>query len=515
MWRDGMSQEEAVVSQPPGEPRSGNETAADEASEPGDSPAGSAPGETPPPAAAPGATASPDEQDEPDGPPAAGRGPDEATIMDATAAETMTSGVPSGSAAPAPDRDAGEQQPPPWWAKGQAPSPSGPQPAGPQPAGPQPHSAQPGGPQPPPYQPQPASWGYTPQGQPWPPPAGPGPGRPPAPGDRDRLSVHLIYEAVLAFVAVVLIVATATTGSGHHPLSDAFDQAGYLGLIATGFAFSLRTGSPNLAVVAITSFSSALAAWLITSKDWDKPAAFVVAILLSTLIGVILGLVVAALSVPAWAATLGAVGVIQAIIASFAGSAVIPVPFGGDYPTATWYGLFFVLSVGGGALWLVPAVRRSLSAVREPGDPARWLGLRAGLGPIVGIAGSSFLAGLAAVPAVMRLELVEPREASDVTFVLAAVLLGGVSVFGRRAGVFGTLLAVTILTMIEALLVENDAPFWAVSVVAGLAALLGVAVSRGVESITDMLNRTRPPVAAAPPPAMAPGPYGPPPGNGP
>lgn len=488
------------MSRPPGDPQHGGEPAAGEGHEPAGAGAGSEPGET-------SSSASP---------------PGDATVLDGAPGEPAAGdraeagqAAPAGPSGAAPAGDAGEQ---PWWARGQAPRPPAGQQAGQQAAQPGGQQAgQPGGP--PPYQPPPP-WGYPQHA-----PAGPGWGPPPphhqatAPAavaaGRDRLAVHLVYEGVLAIVAILLIVVSAAT-TPHQNLTAAFGQAGYLGLMATGFAFSMRTGSPNLAVGSVTYFSSSLAAWLITAHSWGKPVAFVVAVLLSTLIGLLLGVVVAVLSVPAWAASLGAIAVIQAMVLAFAKDPIISVHFSGSYPTAMWYGLFFVLSAGGGALWLIPAVRRPLSAVREPGDPARWLGLRAGLGAVAGLTGSSFLAGLAAVPMLMRFRVAETSATTQVTFALAAVLFGGVSVFGRRAGVFGTLLAVTILSIVQTLVVYNDGPIWVESLIVGLAALFGVAVSRGIESVTDLLGRSRPAAPftppGPPPPALAPGPYGPPPG---
>jgi ribose/xylose/arabinose/galactoside ABC-type transport system permease subunit len=322
--------------------------------------------------------------------------------------------------------------------------------------------------------------------------------------DRDRPAVHLIWEGVLAVIAVVLIVATAAM-TPHQTLTNAFGEAGYLGLVAAGLAFSLRTGSPNLAVGSIVGFSSTLGAYLITAHHWGKPAAMVVAIVLSTLIGLVLGLLAAVLSMPAWIVTLGAVAVIQSIAFSITDAPVIPVRFGGTYPTALWYGLFFMVSAGGGALWLLPGVRGPLAASRGPGDPARWTGPRAGVGAIAGLTGSSFLAGLAAVPLLMRIQAAESSATNLTTVALAAVLLGGTSVFGRRAGVFGTLLAVTILAIVQSLVAYNDGPFWASTLVIGLAALFGVAACRGLESATDQLNRRRS-ASLAPPPALRPPP---------
>jgi ribose/xylose/arabinose/galactoside ABC-type transport system permease subunit len=331
-------------------------------------------------------------------------------------------------------------------------------------------------------------------------------GEPPA--ERDRISVHLIWEGALAVIVIALLIGTAAM-TPHQNLTAALGQAGYVGLLAVGLSFSLRTGAPNLAIGSILSFSAMLSAYLITAQQWSKPAAFILAILLATLIGVLLGVLVAVLSVPAWAVTLGAVAVIQAITLSFVDSPIIPVRFGGSYPTALWYGLFFVLSVGGGGLWLVPGVRRALGGGRHPGEPGRWTGPRTGLGAIAGLTGSSFVAGLAAIPVLMRLQAADSSGTNLTTLAFAAVLLGGVSVFGRRGGVFGTLLGVTVVAIIQTLVSYNDGPFWVSTLIVGLAALLGLGASRGIETATDLLNRR--PAKAAPPPPMYAQPPAPPP----
>jgi ribose/xylose/arabinose/galactoside ABC-type transport system permease subunit len=315
--------------------------------------------------------------------------------------------------------------------------------------------------------------------------------------------VHLVWEGLLAVIAVALLIGTAAL-TPHQNLTVALDQAGYVGLVAAGLAFSLRTGSPNLAVGSILSFSTILSAYLITEQQWSKPAAFILAILLATLIGLLLGILVAVLSVPAWAVTLGAVAVIEAIVLSITRNPVIPVRFTGSYPTALWYGLFFVLSVGGGGLWLVPGVRRALGAGRSPGEPGRWTGPRAGLGAVAGLTVSSFLAGLAAIPVLMHLQAADSSGTSLTTVAFAAVLLGGVSIFGRRAGVFGTLLGVTIVAIVQTLVAYNDGPFWVSTLVVGLAALLGLGASRGIETATDLLNRRPPKAGRAGRPPMQP-----------
>ncbi|MGI8332493.1 ABC transporter permease [Actinomadura scrupuli] len=371
-------------------------------------------------------------------------------------------------------------------------------------------------PPPPPYPQAPPPWSYqqappqAPPGMPPPFPPAPAPrGAPPAepPAERDRLAVHLIWEGALAVITLVLVAGTLAM-TPHQNLTVSLTQAGALGLVAVGLAFSLRTGSPNLAVGSILTFTSSLGAYLATEQDWGTPAALIVAILLATFIGFVLGLLVALLSVPAWAVTLAAATFIQSLALWVTGARTILMRIGDGYPTALWFTLFTLLSVGGGALWLVPAVRRPFSAGRRSGEPGRWAGLQPGLGAVAGLTGSSFLAALAAVPLLMRLQAADVGIGQNMTVVaFAAVLLGGVSVFGRRAGVFGTFLGVMILAITQTLLAYNGVSAWVSSLIVGLLALAGLGVSRGLESVTDMLNRTRPAAGAprpAPPAAPAP-----------
>jgi ribose/xylose/arabinose/galactoside ABC-type transport system permease subunit len=338
--------------------------------------------------------------------------------------------------------------------------------------------------------------------QPPPAPRGALPAEPPA--ERDRLAVHLIWEGALAVLTLALVAGTLAM-TPHQNLTLSLTQAGALGLVAVGLAFSLRTGSPNLAVGSILTFTSSMGAYLATEQGWGTPAALIVAILLATFIGFVLGLLVALLSVPAWAVTLGAATLIQSMALWLTEARTIPIRIGDGYPTALWFGLFAVLSVGGGALWLVPAVRRPFSAGRHSGEPGRWAGLQPGLGAVAGLTGSSFLAGLAAVPLLMRLQAADVGTGQNMTILaFAAVLFGGVSVFGRRAGVFGTLLGVMILTITQTLLAYNGVSIWVTSLIVGLLAIAGLGVSRALESITDTLNRTRP--AAGSPPMAPPAP---------
>jgi ribose/xylose/arabinose/galactoside ABC-type transport system permease subunit len=133
-------------------------------------------------------------------------------------------------------------------------------------------------------------------------------------------------------------------------------------------------------------------------------------------------------------------------------------------------------------------LRGRLSAARDS-EPGRWDAPRAGLGTVVGVAGSSFLAGLAGVAEITNLRFSSIQDGQFLTFAaLAAVLLGGASVFGRRAGVAGTVLGVLIVVTGQVLIIVHDGAFWMTDALVGAAIVLGLGVSRLLESVGSALG---------------------------
>ena len=331
---------------------------------------------------------------------------------------------------------------------------------------------------------------------------------------RDRLAVHLTWEGVLLVLTAVLLgVTLASTPEAH--LADIVRPAGYLGLVAAGLALSLRTGTPNLAVGSIATATGVIGAHLAATDGWSLWAAMTAAVALAVATGLVTGLIVAALSVPAWAVTLAVTLLVQAAALRIANGQLVVFHAGGSYPATLWLAVFAVVSIAGGALWLVPGVRTALSATRNSEDPGQWAGLPAGLGAVAGLTGSSLLAGLGGVSLALYLGVGDPVSGGiNLTLVaFAAVLVGGVSVFGRRAGVFGTVLGVIVAQTLLFIMDTHDfSPLWLYAPIGGLA-VLGLCVSRALEGITDVLNRQRSAGTFAPAGFVGPGPVGPPGGS--
>jgi len=232
------------------------------------------------------------------------------------------------------------------------------------------------------------------------------------------------------------------------------------------------------------------------------------AVAIATGAGLIAGLVVAGLSVPAWAATLALAALAESAAFGISNGQVIPLHVTGTYPAGQWIAVFLVVSVAGGALWLVPGIRSALSKARSAGEPGRWAGLGPGLGAVVGLAGSSLLAGAGGVSMAMyELAAQPPSDALSLTLIaLAATVVGGVSVYGRRAGVLGTVLGVVIVqTVVFLMTLHAISVSWFNFAIGGLI-VLGLGVNRVLESITETLNRRRAPGVAPPAGYALPGP---------
>jgi len=330
--------------------------------------------------------------------------------------------------------------------------------------------------------------------------------RTPASAPHDRLLPHLIWEAVLAIIVVLLVVGfvvVAPTSAAGGAL-NLIAQVGSAGLIATGLAFSLRTGAPNLAVGALATAAGAIGAQLVATAQWPVLPAMAVGVVVVTVAGAVIGLITGVLSMPAWAVTFGSGFIVTVAVLAMSGQVIRPVPIGSAPPGAVWFVLFLLVSIGGAVLWRVPAVRSAFSASRTAGEPGRWAGWRAGLGAVAGITVSSLLAGVGGVALTLRIAASSPSSAESFTLAaVAAALLGGASVFGRRAGIAGTVLGVLIVQLAQTIFVALGVESVITSLITGILLIIGLAAGRVLESVTNSLDAGTPRPA---PPAQEPAP---------
>jgi ribose/xylose/arabinose/galactoside ABC-type transport system permease subunit len=290
---------------------------------------------------------------------------------------------------------------------------------------------------------------------------------------RFSLLAHGIWEAVLLLFLLVMVILAMSDGRVFTH-GGPWAEVAVTGLLASAVVLSLRTGTVNLAAPAIGTLSGILYAVLL-SDGWSLVLAAAVTVLVMLLCGLVLGAIVGLSGAPAWAVTLGALGLATAV--GLANGLQVRVITDGRISSGwmTVFAVVFVVgSLAGGVLWLVPLVRNGLSASPDSGIGRRLVAA------LVGLGGSSLIAALAGVlQAGYLTEASFAASGLDLYVVLAAAFLAGASLIGRGGPIAGTVLAVLGLVLLHRLLLIRDAPTWlAVSLPAGLGILLGVLVGR-------------------------------------
>jgi len=259
------------------------------------------------------------------------------------------------------------------------------------------------------------------------------------------MAVHLVWEIGLLLLAGgVLFALTQTDGGPFTNWTRFFAALAPVIMLTSAMAVSLRIGAVNLAVGPIALF----AAWMFTDASGSGSImALGVGLGVAAFVGIVLATLTAWLRAPGWAAS-GAVG---GAIGLWAGGAGDPSAF----MLSELPGTAVLAALGGaigvslffGLVGAFAGVRARLAPIRR--TPA---GERHGRGGLVffGVLLSSTLAGAAgvvaawtAVPEGGAAALPDPILLT--VLALGAALVGGTSLMGRRGGVFGTVLASTLL----------------------------------------------------------------------
>ena len=186
------------------------------------------------------------------------------------------------------------------------------------------------------------------------------------------------------------------------------------------------------------------------------------------------------LHVPSWAVTiavgLGVLGWVDQQSAVSLTSGYDPLPH-----AYYWFGGFCAVSVIAALVGLFPPLRRAFGRFRPVADPAHRRGVVAAVIVVAVSIVSTILAGVSGVLAVTLSHRAVASDGLDLTaLAIGAALLGGTSAYGRRGGIFGTVFAVSLLTVVDQYLVATERS-WSRAALAAVAIGVGLAVTRLVE----------------------------------
>ena len=257
---------------------------------------------------------------------------------------------------------------------------------------------------------------------------------------RRFLSRYAIFVA-LALECLIVGLATDTFFTSAN-LVNVLRQNAFIAILAAGMTFVILTGGIDLSVGSVVALAGVVCAGLLAGGTGVMPAVLA-GLLVGLASGVISGLAVTALRVPAFVVTLAMMLVVRGAAFKYTDARTItglPEGFGalggGAVASLIMLGVFVIA-------WVVltrTSFGRHVHAVG--GNPqAAWLaGVRVPRVQFAVFALSGLTAGLAGVLVASRLNAGYPRAGEYYELdAIAAVVVGGTSLFGGRGSIWGTL----------------------------------------------------------------------------
>lgn len=260
---------------------------------------------------------------------------------------------------------------------------------------------------------------------------------------------------VLAVLSIGLAAATNAFLTVSN-LLNVLRQASLTFLLASGLTLTIVAAGLDLSVGANVGLSACLAATVIKSTG-SIAAGVAAGFVCGVVIGLLNGALITALRLPPFIATYGMLWVLHGITYWYmAGETIHDFPqgfrsIGSGYllgvPVPIY--LMAVALAAGGLFTRYTTYGYELYAVGANGEAARLSGVpvRARLNLVYMLSGA--MAGLAAIVYLARLNSAEADIGEPLTLpAIAAVLIGGTSLFGGVGGLFGTLVGATTLTLV-------------------------------------------------------------------
>ncbi|MFB9835081.1 ABC transporter permease [Actinoallomurus acaciae] len=269
-----------------------------------------------------------------------------------------------------------------------------------------------------------------------------------------RNSNLLLVFILLCVVASVLAPEFLTTRN----IGNLLQQSSLTGIVAIGMTLVILTAGIDLSVGSTAAFGGMLVAILI-SHGTNAVLALVITLVAGAVAGLVMGGLSAYLSLPSFMTTLAGLTSIRGLTYLLTNGT----PSGGDLPEG-----FRLL--GGGFIGYVPIVGlifigvtviaalvlrgttfgEYVYAVGSNREAARLSGLPVRAVTTAVFAISGLLAALAGILLTSRLTIGQPTAFNGLELdAIAAVVLGGTNLFGGRGGVFGTFIAVLLLSVLQ------------------------------------------------------------------
>jgi rhamnose transport system permease protein len=313
-----------------------------------------------------------------------------------------------------------------------------------------------------------------------------------------RRAVDLIFrlrEFGIVAVLLLLVLVTASIQPRFLHLSNIqfiLVDTTIFALLAVGETMVVVTRNVDLSIGSVLGLSAFLSADLFqTHHGTPIPVVFVAGLLIGVGCGAAIGFITVVGQVPSLVVTLAALYIIRGIDVLIVGggqvvASSLPNAFI-DIPKKTVAGIptlaIVIAVVVAIAAYYLRSFRsgRELYAIGSNPDAARLAGLKSGRRIFTAFVVSGACAGIAGVLYAARYGTIDSTAGSGYELqVIAAVVVGGVAIFGGSGSVVGAALGALLLqSILTALNVLGASPFWN-QAIAGALLLAAIAIDRGI-----------------------------------
>lgn len=302
-------------------------------------------------------------------------------------------------------------------------------------------------------------------------------------------------EATLAGVVIVLgmlVWLEAPNFLSSTNVISVTALAAIIAIAAVGEALVIITKNIDLSVESTMGLVAFVVAMMLKGQNLPVPVAWALGIGLGLGLGMVNGVVITILRVPSIVATLGTLGIYRGlayIVANGKEITTSDLPSGYTNPASqTFFGvpLFVILAIAivivAGLVLRYTVVGRQAYAVGSNAEAAATIGVRAKSTVFLVFALSGMLAGVAGVLWGIEFGQLYASSASGESLaVIAAVVVGGVSISGGSGTVVGAAIGALFLGLIQNAIVVLSLPQEWLQVIYGLVILLAVAMDALVQ----------------------------------
>jgi ribose/xylose/arabinose/galactoside ABC-type transport system permease subunit len=295
---------------------------------------------------------------------------------------------------------------------------------------------------------------------------------------------------MLVAMMIVLVIVNSAVFPTIFPtvgnLTAVLRSLAFDGIMVCGMMLLLVSGTFDLSIGGTFSMAGVIAGWLMKNGEVPVLWAVVIALLAAVAAGLVNGLIVARVRVNALIATLGTMGIYRGIAVLLGGPGITFLPDSFSRP-----GQAVILGLQG-PIWMMASIAalfsfllsrtryfRQYYYIGNNATAARLSGIDVPRMQIAGFAIMGFLAGFSGIAFASRVgtSVSISGDGAELRIITAAIL-GGASLTGGKGTIWGALVGVGFIALINnALIIASVSAYWQ-SIITGIVLVVAVAMDR-------------------------------------